>query len=100
MAVTTPKLPPPPRSAQNRSGSCSWLARTSRPSQEAHAAADGVADHADVRRGARQRGQPVPGRGVHHVEPDDARLHPGGPGHRVDLDAAHPFGLEQHGVCQ
>ena len=30
--VTTPKLPPPPRSAQNRSGCSSALARTTRPS--------------------------------------------------------------------
>ena len=32
IAVTTPKLPPPPRSAQNRSGSLNASARTSRPS--------------------------------------------------------------------
>ena len=32
IAVTTPKLPPPPRSAQNRSGSCSASTRTSSPS--------------------------------------------------------------------
>ena len=32
MAVTAATLPPPPRSAQNSSGSVSWSARTSRPS--------------------------------------------------------------------
>ena len=32
IAVTTPKLPPPPRSAQNRSGWLSASARTSVPS--------------------------------------------------------------------
>ena len=32
MPVTTPKLPPPPRSPQNRSGFSSSLARTSRAS--------------------------------------------------------------------
>ena len=30
--VATPKLPPPPRTAQNSSGSSSWLARTTLPS--------------------------------------------------------------------
>ncbi len=68
IAVTTPKLPPPPRSAQNRSGWCSWSARTSvalgghelergdgvglQPvlaGQPAHAAAKRVAGDPDVR---------------------------------------------------
>ena len=30
--VTTPKFPPPPRMAQNRSGSCSALTQRNRPS--------------------------------------------------------------------
>ena len=32
IAVTTPKLPPPPRSAQNRSGSLAGSAHRNRPS--------------------------------------------------------------------
>ena len=38
-AVTTPKLPPPPRSAQKRSGCSSSLARTSVPSARTTSAA-------------------------------------------------------------
>ena len=37
--TTTPKLPPPPRSAQNRSGSSDSLVRTSRPSASTTSAA-------------------------------------------------------------
>ena len=79
--MTTPKLPPPPRTAQNRSGSVSASARTSRPSavtssaasdavrgepelarEPAEAAAEGVADDADVGRRACQPDEPVLGR--------------------------------------
>ena len=37
--MTTPKLPPPPRSAQNRSGCSDSLVRTSRPSASTTSAA-------------------------------------------------------------
>ena len=80
IAVTTPKLPPPPRKAQNRSISAGVGAEKPAvggddldrldvvgrqpigAAQPAHPAADRVPDHADVRRGARQRGQAVLGR--------------------------------------
>jgi hypothetical protein len=68
--------------------------------QEAHATAEGVAGHADIRRGARQGGEPVPRGGVHDVEPDRAGLDPGRPRARVDPDAAHLPGPQQHSVAQ
>ena len=42
----------------------------------------------------------MPGGGVHDVEPDHACLDPGGPGLRVDPDAAHLPGPQQHRVGQ
>jgi hypothetical protein len=68
--------------------------------EEAQAATQRVTDHTDIRGGTREPAQPVPGRGLHDVTPHGARLDTGGPRHRVDLDAAHPFGLEQDGVRQ
>jgi len=47
-----------------------------------------------------QRGQPVLGGGVHDVEPDHARLDPGGPGPWIDPDAAHLVGAYQERVGQ
>ena len=95
MLVTTPKLPPPPRSAQNRSGSLSAVARTSSPSavttsiggdvvgrkplragEPAHAAAERVADDADVVGRARERGEAVGRERVEDLLPDRAGTHP------------------------
>ena len=42
----------------------------------------------------------MPGRGLHDVDPHGARLDPGGPGLRVDPDAAHLVGPQQHRVGQ
>ena len=77
-----PKLPPPPRIAQKSSGSLSRSARTSAAvggheldgddavrgqavaaREPAEAAAEGVADDADVGRGAGEAGEAVLGRG-------------------------------------
>ncbi len=68
--------------------------------QPAQAAAHGEAGHADVRRRAQQRRQPVlagRGRDVSGQRPGlDARHAPVG----VDLDARHPRGLDQDRVVQ
>ena len=63
--------------------------------EPAQAAAERVADDADVGRGAREREQPVRGRRLGDLEPQRAGLDAGGPRLDVDLDAAHPLGGEQ-----
>jgi hypothetical protein len=68
------------------------------PGQPAEAAAQRVADHADVGRRAGQRREPERrGRGQ-HVAPPGAGAHPGGPGRRVDLDGRHRAGVQQQRV--
>ena len=57
--------------------------------EPAQAAAERVADHADVRRGARQRSEPELGRRLRDVHPQRARPHVGAAARRVDVDAAH-----------
>ena len=110
-AVTMPKLPLPPRTAQNSSGSDSAQTRRSRPSavtistavhvvggeavlaaERAHAAAEGVADDADVGRRPAQPGQPELGGGLQDAVPLDAGLDAGDPPLGVDGDALHAAG--------
>jgi hypothetical protein len=68
--------------------------------QPADPAAEGVAGHAHVRRGARQRGQAVlPGR-YRHVLPLGARTGPGGTGRGIDIHPPHARCPEQHCVPQ
>jgi hypothetical protein len=68
--------------------------------EKAHPTAERVADYADVGRGARQRGEPVPGRGLDDLEPDRSRLDAGGPAGRFDRDSAHPLGLDEDRVVE
>jgi hypothetical protein len=63
--------------------------------QPAHPAAEGIAGHADVRGGARERGQAVLPGGDGHVPPDGAGPGPGGVGGRVDAHPLHPRRPEQ-----
>ena len=68
--------------------------------QPAQPAAEGVAGHADVRGGARERGQAMlPGRDG-HVLPQGAGFGAGGASGRVDAHAAHPHGPQQHRIFQ
>ena len=103
--VTTPKFPPPPRRAQNRSGSSVALARTCRPSASTTSAAEQVVDGQSVRPGqvaestaegqaadagrgddAARGGEPVrAGRRV-HLAPGAAAADRDRPGVRVHLD--------------
>ena len=62
------------------------------------AAAERVADDADVGRGAGERGEAVLGGRLDDLDPDHARLGARDPRVRVDRDAAHPLGLEQDRV--
>ena len=106
-----PKLPLPPRTAQNSSGSLSAQTRRSRPSavtistactwsaakpklaaERAHAAAEGVADDADVGRRAAQPGEPVVGGGLEDPLPLHAGLDAGDAALGVDGEALHPAG--------
>ena len=64
-AVTTPKLPPPPRSAQNRSGFSSALARTSSPSAVTTSAASRLSHAGPCLRASQPRPPPS-------VRPGDA----------------------------
>ena len=57
--------------------------------EPAHAAAEAVADHADVGRGAGQRGEAVLGRGLGDLEPQRAGGDAGAAALDVDLHAAH-----------
>ena len=70
------------------------------PAQPAHPAADCVADHADIGRGARQCRQAMLGRGLDDLDPDGAGLGPGNPRGGIDADLAHALGLDQDGVGQ
>ena len=64
------------------------------------AAAERVADDADVRRGAGERGQAVLGRRLDDLDPDHACLGARDPVLGVDRDAAHALGLEQDRVVR
>ena len=68
--------------------------------QPAQAAAEAVADDADVMGGAGQRGEPVLGGGAGDVGPDRAGLGAGAAALGVDLDDAHAVRLDQDGVVQ
>ena len=63
--------------------------------QPADPTAERVADHADVLGRARQRRQPLLGRGGHDLAPERAGPDAGPFGPRVDLDAAHARGLDE-----
>jgi hypothetical protein len=117
MAVTAPKLPPPRRIAQKRSGSVSAsILRTlpsavtistettleaaspqRRPSQLSPSA-ERVAHDADVRRGAGQGREPVRPGGLGHLSPQHSGLDAPGAVHGVDLDAPHPLHLHEDDV--
>ena len=105
MAVTMPKLPPPPRTAQKRSASRCGVGDDDAPvgghdlhgadavggeavlaGEPAQAAAEAVADDADVVRRAGQRGEPVLGGGADDVGPQRAGLGAGAAAVGVDLD--------------
>ena len=64
--------------------------------EPADAAAERVADDADIRRGAVQRREPVLGRGDDDVLPHRARLDAGDPALGVDLDTAQLAHVDQH----
>jgi hypothetical protein len=66
--------------------------------QPADSPAQGVAGHAYIRRGARERGQAMLTRRDRHVLPQGAGLGAGGTADRVDADAAHPRCPQQHGA--
>ena len=118
IAVTMPKLPPPPRSAQNRSGSVSRSVRTSRrrrsPARSSgrcwrsgHTCGRGSSSRRRACSRPRRRwarSPPAPpargGRRPRRPEPEDAGLHARDAVHRIDLDAAHPLGLEQDRVLE
>jgi len=68
--------------------------------QPADPAAERIARHAHVRRGARERGEAVLGGGDGHVLPFGARLGAGDAGRRMDVDAPHARRLEQHRAVQ
>ena len=107
-AVTTPKLPPPPRSAQKTSGLVSLSARSKRAvgrnqldrghavgrqavlaGVPAHAAAEGVAGDPDVGGGAVQHREAVLGGSFDGVQPHRAALDPDRLGGGVDADCRH-----------
>ena len=106
-AVTTPKLPPPPRSAQNRSGCSSLLACTSSPLASTTSARQQVVDRQAVLAGqvaeaAAERepadagraddpargGEPVLVGGAVDLAPRAAAADADGAGARVDVDPA------------
>ena len=112
-AVMTPNAPPPPRIAQNRSGSGAVGAdelavggddlgredavgaQAVAAGEEADAAAERVADDADVVRGAGESGEAVlPGR-ADDVAPQRAGLDAGDAVGGVDLHAAHLVRLDE-----
>ena len=68
--------------------------------EPADAAAEAVADHADVGRGAGQRGEAVLGGGLGDLEPQRAGGDAGAARLGVDLDAAHARGAEQDRVLE
>ena len=68
--------------------------------QPAQAAAQAVADDADVVRRAGQRGEPVLGGGADDVGPQRAGLGAGAAAVGVDLDDAHAVRLDEDGVVQ
>lgn len=112
-----PKLGPPPRSAQNRSGCSSALATTSSPAavmrraESSESAArpslrssqpepdpsrePGDADRGDARAG---HGEAVRLRGRVDHAPGCAALHAQAAGRRVDLDAVHPGEIDRQRV--
>ena len=116
IAVTMPKLPPPPRTAQNTSGLVSASARSWVPSPStsstagdavgghpelpgvpADAAAERVADHADVGGGAVQRGQAVRARPPRRRRATARRPRRGRSGAPASIvDAGHRRGAQQH----
>jgi DNA-binding CsgD family transcriptional regulator len=117
--VTTPKLPLPPRSAQNQLRVGGGLDRAHLAvgghelgpadrvggevvpaGQRAHAAAEGVADGGDQRGGARQRREAVWGGGVDDLPPAGAGADAGGAGPRVDGHLRHPRRRHQDGAGQ
>ena len=106
--LTTPKFPPPPRSAQNRSGCSSADARTMLPSavttsassevvdgepvlahEEADAAAEREPGDAGVADDAARGGQTVRLRLVVDVAPQGTALHAGRALDGIDRDGAH-----------
>ncbi len=66
-----------------------------RAAEPAEAAPERVADDADVGRGAGQRAQSVLARRLGELQGEHACLDPRRAGLGVDLDPAHPLGLEQ-----
>ena len=115
--VTTPKLPPPPRSAQNRSGCEFSLAVTKRavgehdvggqqvvdreaeaPGQVADAAAEGQAGHAGGREEAGRGGHAERDRRVVDVAPGAAGVDPDGVLRGVDRGAAQQRQVDDQGV--
>ena len=68
--------------------------------QPADAAAERVADDADVLRRPVERREAVLDRGVDDVDPDRARRDPRHAGARVDLDAGHAGGVDQEGAVE
>src|SRR4051812_21605845 len=63
--------------------------------EPAEAAADRVADNADVGRRAGQRGEPVGAGAFAELDRENAGLDPAGFGGGVDLDPSHRLGLDQ-----
>ena len=114
-----PKLPPPPRTAQNRSGLVVLVGadlgavaehqldggdavggQAELPGVPPDAAAEGVADDADVGGGAVQGGEAVRGGRLDDVLPEHARRDPDDPALRVDVDAGHRRGPQQDDVLE
>ena len=69
--------------------------------EPAQPAAERVADHADVRRGARERGEPELGRRLRRdVHPQRARAHVGATTGGIDADAPQLGRPQQHGAVE
>ena len=123
ISVTIPKPPLPPRTAQNRSTSSGSVLSACDVADDAvggddrepgdvvggeavaaghraEAATRRVADHADLRRRAVQRREPVRGGGVDDRTPPHPGLDAGGAGDRVDGDVGHPAGGDEHAAVE
>ena len=118
MAVTMPKLPPPPRTAQNRSGSFSRVdaadapsavtistaATLWRPGRAAGRASSDRRRACSRPRRRRVRSRPArparTGRGLGDLGPQDAGLDPRRAARGVDLDPAHPLRLHEDGAAE
>ncbi|HEX5907413.1 MAG TPA: hypothetical protein VFY56_10390 [Propionibacteriaceae bacterium] len=115
--MTTPKLPPPPRNAQNKSGlvvgvdadlpavgrekldrSYPVTGKAVPASVEAQAAAERVPSDADVGRLAVEGRKAKVGCARHDVFPEGAGAHPGAFPGFIDLNAAPASSAQQHGI--